>query len=119
MDTTETKKKRPNVKRIAPFPESWEQRVVEIVRVEVQSLLETQRPQTMELPPPREKVKGPKGLPVGRGERVKIGVTLDKAIADRFEAEYKRLGLSASTLIETILWHWFNRPILSFQKPDE
>jgi hypothetical protein len=117
---TSSKTKRPKtISPDSPLPEAWEQQIVEIVRAEMQSLMETKRPQTVELPPPREKVKGPKGLPVGRGERVKVGVTLDKVIADRFEAEHKRLGLSASMLIETILWHWFNRPILSFQKPDE
>ncbi|GEM_PF-3289597 len=103
-----------------PLPEAWEPRILEIVRAEVKRLMEFPTLQTLPtipLPPERVKSKGTKGRPVGQGERVKVGITLDKNLFERFEAERKRLGLSASGFADVVFWNFFGQPPMSYEVP--
>ena len=69
----------------------------------------------MELPPLPTKEKGEKGRPVGKGERVKLAGTCDKALAQRLEGWRKERGMSLSRAIDTALWHFLGKPPLSFE----
>jgi len=48
--------------------------------------------------------------------REKLGVTIDKILMDMLEKEKKKRGVSMSRMLDTICWHFFGRPRLSFQE---
>ncbi len=69
------------------------------------------------LPPAIPKVKGTKRY---EGERVTLpGTRVDKVLADAFEQERVKAGVSASEFMQRILWQAFGRPRLSFQRPED
>ena len=45
------------------------------------------------------------------------GGAVDRVLFDKFEQERKARGLTASKMLETILWHYFGEPDLSFELP--
>ena len=47
-------------------------------------------------------------------ERKRLTITIDKVLAEKFREEIKRKNLSGSRLADTILWHWYARPPLSY-----
>jgi hypothetical protein len=53
------------------------------------------------------------------GERVKIAGTIDRALMDRINAEIKKRGIRLARLLDTMAWHYFDRPPLSFQDEDD
>jgi transcriptional regulator with XRE-family HTH domain len=46
-----------------------------------------------------------------------LEVRIDQALLDLFDEEKQLRGLTESKLVEAILWHRYNKPELSFQKP--
>jgi transcriptional regulator with XRE-family HTH domain len=48
-------------------------------------------------------------------QRVLISGEVDRVLAERFEQEMTTRGLTASKMLETILWHHYGRPSLSFE----
>jgi hypothetical protein len=104
------------------MPKAWHQQIVVLVKSEVERLMKVPTLQTLPtipLPPERARTKGAKGRPVGQGERVKVGITLDKNLFDRFEQERKRTGLSASGYADVVLWNFFGKPRLSFEETED
>jgi hypothetical protein len=49
-------------------------------------------------------------------KRVKIAGTTDHVLLELFEKERKKKNLSASRMIDTILWNHFGKPQLSFEQ---
>ena len=65
------------------------------------------------IPPPYPKVKGSKRY---QGDRVTLpGLRIDKRLYDLFEGERRKLAISASELMQRLLWQHFGRPALSFE----
>ena len=93
---------------------------VELERMQISQMF--QKAETKELSPLPEadsKVKGDKGRKVNPWERVKIGVTVDRALSDLLEAKRKELGdVSLSRALDTVLWQYFGKPPLSFQQKE-
>jgi hypothetical protein len=121
-DVSKTKRARPDTSREKPMPKAWHQQIVVLVKSEVERLMKVPTLQTLPtipLPPERARTKGAKGRPVGQGERVKVGITLDKNLFDRFEQERKRTGLSASGYADVVLWNFFGKPRLSFEETED
>lgn len=52
-------------------------------------------------------------------QRVLISGEVDRVLAERFEQETNTRGLTASKMLETILWHHYGRPSLSFERQRE
>jgi hypothetical protein len=103
-----------------PLPETWVTQIRELIQNEVRQVLAIPSLPTLpqiRIPPERVKTKGIWGRPVGQGERVKVGITLDKNLFERFEAERKRLGLSASGYADVVLWNFFGQPPMSYEEP--
>ena len=48
--------------------------------------------------------------------RQKLGGTVDSELYDLFRDECDRRGLAVSRLLDTVLWHYFGKPKLSFQQ---
>jgi len=105
-------------------PEAWENRVREIVREEMQSLMNLQNVQPVmpgeeEAPPESKTIKGQ-----GKGRKEprdyeRVTLTLDKELARLFKQEQKRHGISAGKLFDRILWHRYGKPKLSYQTAED
>ena len=101
-----------------------EQRMREIAREVVTEMMNVQNIHTImantaDEPPAPETIKGK-----GRGRKEtrdydRITLTVDKVLAGRFKAEAQRRGVSAGRLADIIFWHYFGKPKLSYQEPDE
>lgn len=69
----------------------------------------------LDMPPATQTIKGS-----GRGRKetrdyVKITPTLDRALFNLFDAEAKQQKLSQGKLLDIILWHWYEKPKLSYE----
>ncbi len=75
------------------------------------------RPDELPEPPPAAPLRGLKKL----GTRVKIAGTIDKSLMDLIEAERKSRNVTLSAMIDLVAWHYFDKPLLSFQakEPEE
>jgi transcriptional regulator with XRE-family HTH domain len=51
-------------------------------------------------------------------EKVKLTITVDKVLADKFQEEADLRGFTQSRLLESLLWLFLEMPSLSFQKDD-
>ncbi|MBI4965514.1 MAG: hypothetical protein HY913_19710 [Desulfomonile tiedjei] len=68
-----------------------------------------------DVPPEPEVIKGE-----GKGRRenrdyVKVSVTVDKVLWEKFTKERNRMKVSSGRLMDIILWRAFGRPRLSYQ----
>ncbi len=120
MDTTNSRRKPKTTSLPEPMPEPWKEEVRRLIREELTAMQTAEtlpKVVSTELAPlPDAKVKGPKNRARNPWERVKLGVTVDKALFDLLEAKRAELGdVSLSRAVDTILWHYFDRPALSFQ----
>ena len=69
------------------------------------------------LPPPTP--RKPKSREF-EGERETLpGCRVDRVLADLFQKERARGGISASDLMQRILWEHYQRPALSFESKEE
>jgi hypothetical protein len=48
--------------------------------------------------------------------RQKLGVTIDSVLMEKLEKESKTRGISMSRMVDTVVWHYFGRPRLSFEE---
>jgi len=71
-----------------------------------------------DMPPEPAAVLGVKGRRQDRDYR-KITLTIDKSLWDLFEAERKRLSVSAARMMDIVLWRHYGRPRLSFEKDEK
>ena len=95
-------------------------RLANAIRKELQDMLVDMAPmqqQSDELPqiPPQAPLKGLKKL----GSRVKVAGTIDAQLMQRLESERKVRNISLSAMIDTMAWHYFGRPRLSFELSSE
>ncbi len=68
----------------------------------------------MEMPPERPKVPGKRKR---AGQMTTMpGTRIDKALMDRFTEERRRLRLSASEMMQALLWNGLGKPSLSFEE---
>lgn len=51
-------------------------------------------------------------------EYQKLSATVDSVLFDRFRSECKDRKLSAGRMLDAILWNWYGRPELSYQRED-
>lgn len=78
----------------------------------------------LELAPLRAFIKGKRGKQENRKPR-DIATSLDKELYKRFQADRQRYGVSESFMLDTILWHFYQKPKLSYEldplriEPDE
>jgi|GEM_PF-2807275 len=90
-----------------------------IAREEFQSMLANHTtPAQLEedRPPVTPRIAGTRRY---QGDRVNLpGLRIDKVLFERFENERRRLEVSASELMQRILWRAFGRPRLSFEEPE-
>jgi len=91
-----------------------------IARKEIQSVIANHA-----IPAQREEDRPPeiprkKGSRQYEGDRVTLpGCRIDRVLFERFETERRKLAISASELMQRILWRAFDRPLLSFEEPEE
>jgi hypothetical protein len=88
-----------------------------IVREEIQAAMESRTLLTdrIELPPLPQKMAGPHGKPIGRGQRAKIAGTVDKELARRLEEWRRERGITLSRALDAALWLFLGQPPLSFE----
>jgi hypothetical protein len=98
------------------IPAEWLGPLRKLMREEFNDMLANQAipaKATGALPPPIPRVKGKRKY---QGERATLpGCRIDKVLADRFEHERRRAGVSASEAMQRILWRHFGEPLLSFE----
>jgi len=75
--------------------------------------------ETDDVPPEPEVIKGE-----GKGRRenrdyVKVSVTVDKVLWEKFTKERDRMKVSSGRLMDIILWRAFGRPALSYEMPHD
>jgi len=100
-------------------PEDMRTFIIEIVHEEMMKMQSVEIPTALDLPPkPTKRIIKKTGRPRTLGKRLKLGVTVDKALFERFEKERKKLGISASAYLDALLWNAYGRPRLSYE-PDE
>jgi hypothetical protein len=111
----------PDISDITPLPEAWRTEIIEIVRQEIQSMIQDQTiptPQTEapDLPPmPSEKIKGEHGKPINPGKRVKVAGTVDAELERLFQKWRESKGITLSRALDVALWHFLGKPKLSFE----
>jgi hypothetical protein len=80
------------------------------VRKEIQTVRKLQTDQ--KIPPEPTKKESSRAFIV---KRAKIAGTTDQVLLDLFNQERKKLRLSASRMLDVVLWNYFNKPKLSFE----
>lgn len=69
----------------------------------------------MEMPPEVQTIKGQgKGRKEDR-QYEKIGPAIDKRLFELFMADCKKRKLSQGKMLDIILWHWYEKPKLSYE----
>ena len=69
----------------------------------------------MEMPPESKTIKGSGRGRKERRDYVKITPTMDRVLFNLFDAEAKKQKLSHGKLLDIILWHWYEKPKLSYE----
>ena len=54
-----------------------------------------------------------------RKARPNIGGTIDPVLKELFDSQRNTLGITAARLLDTILWHWYGWPALSYENLHE
>ena len=54
-----------------------------------------------------------------RREYVRTTLTIDQKLWDLVQDECKRFNILPPRFLDSLLWHYFKRPVLSYQKKDE
>lgn len=78
----------------------------------------------LELAPQRAFIKGKRGKQENRKSRP-IASSIDSELYKRFQQDRQRYGVSESFMLDTILWHFYQKPKLSYEldplrlEPDE
>jgi hypothetical protein len=78
----------------------------------------------LELAPARSFIKGKRGKQENRKSRP-IATSIDSELYKRFQADRKRYGVSESFMLDSIIWHFYQKPKLSYEldplrlEPDE
>ncbi len=70
----------------------------------------------MEMPPESKTIKGSGRGRKERRDYVKITPTMDRVLFNLFDAEAKKQKLSHGKLLDVILWHWYQKPKLSYEQ---
>ncbi len=99
------------------IPPEWLRPLRELIKEEIQSAMTakgaTVAKTDMELPPRRPKREGSREH---AGDKATLGGTrIDRVLFDAFHQEREEAGISASELMERILWRHYDRPKLSFE----
>lgn len=106
-----------------PIEPDTDDHLRQIVRNEVERMMESIRPTSdlLEAAPfPSEKLpREGKGRPPSPGHREPLGTTLDGELYKLFREECIKRGMTAARLLDTIIWHYFGKPRLSFEISDE
>jgi hypothetical protein len=113
----------PEISDVSLLPEAWKAEIIEIVRQEMQAMMEIQavpklQTEALDLPPmPSEKIKGEHGKPINPGKRTKIAGTVDAELERLFQEwrEDKGKGITLSRALDVALWHFLGKPKLSFE----
>ncbi len=115
---------RPERKRTDGFlTDDHIEQIKDLVRKEVQKIMEAQRTtrtDVRDVPPSpsgRISTEG-RGRPVNPGGRVKLAGTVDVELERLFREECTKRGMSVSRLLDTVIWHFFGKPRLSFETSD-
>jgi hypothetical protein len=113
------------IRKTPALPEEWKSQIIQIVREEIQAMMESQMlpKDRTELAPKLshdQKVMDPKSKrKKGPARRPKIAGTVDPELIHRFEEWRKERGLTLSHGLDTVLWHFFDKPKLSFEISDK
>jgi hypothetical protein len=95
------------------IPPEWLEPLRQLIRKEINQASPACNDIAIDSPPSTPRKKGSKEY---QGERETLpGCRIDKVLFDRFEAERERTHVSASGLMQKILWNYFQRPPLSFE----
>jgi hypothetical protein len=70
----------------------------------------------METPPESQTIKGSGRGRKERRDYVKITPTMDRVLFNLFDTEAKKKKLSHGKLLDVILWHWYEKPKLSYEE---
>ena len=104
----------------AIIPPEWVAGLRELIREELRTMLAENRTAIstgMDAPPLTPRKEGSKEY---RGERETLpGCRVDAVLFDRFEEERNKTGISASELMQRILWNAFGKPPLSFETSED
>lgn len=97
------------------LPEMWRTEIQGLVRAEIErAMSEYKRVSLSHLEPLPERKRV--GRKLSGSKRVLPGLNIDTVLLDLFESHRRDLHLTASELMERILYSAFNRPQLSFEK---
>jgi len=100
------------------LPEMWRTEIQSLVRTEIERALSEKRHVSafhLEPLPERKRV----GRRLSGSKRVLPGLNIDSVLLDLFESHRRDLHLTASELMERILYSVFKRPKLSFEKDSD
>lgn len=94
--------------------------ILKLIRTEVASALSSVQtfpnvPMEADTPPEPIRKEGGRAFVV---QRVKIAGTTDPVLLELFENERKQRKISVSRMIDTVLWNYFRKPKLSFERSD-
>jgi hypothetical protein len=114
---------RPYVSATTPLPEAWRNQIIHIVqkelatlRTSIQKLPTDQRREMEPAPTPGARIPGgKKGKPIKPGKRIKIAGTIDSELYRLIREWENDRGTTLSYALDTAIWHFFNKPKLSFE----
>lgn len=106
-----------------PLPEAWVEKFEELSKADINDLLGIDigeligkykdfLDEQMELPP--EPPRGPHGVHTA-GSRKKFGATMDEELYRQFQERRSKMRISNSAMLDTVVWHYLDRPKLSFE----
>lgn len=117
QDTTEVKPEAPQRKEL-PHLRDYDKRINELIDQRLDELRQALLSESygIELCPARSVVK----IPHKRGKTenrksVDIATSLDEELYVLFQKDRQKLGCSESMLLDTILWHFYKKPKLSYE----
>ena len=92
--------------------------VMEIVRQEIESIMQAGTIQKQAPPVPNAKIKGDHGRTVNPGRRHKFAATVDLELWKALEKYRKANGITFSRALDAALWNFLGKPRLSFEAPE-
>lgn len=103
--------------------EDLDDRIRRIARGIFQEMIAAMQPEgsviaDLDFPPESQTIRGERKGRKENREYEKVSITIDQVLWSRFVAECKRLRVSRSRMMDTILWRAFGRPPLSYMTED-
>jgi hypothetical protein len=105
---------------MAKKPDEWEGRMRRIAQDVCREMMAT-LPNVVNVPNGEERPPEPRAINRRKENRIygKLGATVDAVLFNRLVAEAEQRGVSVGKLLDLILWHRYERPLMSHELPDD